>query len=120
MFLSQCNARENRAAFPRGKRAVIVRRYPDVLGFFFSPCVQCFRASVIHGTLTWTTGSLTCVRSNACMYTRGWGTAPASQHVFDLEKLSEIVRVLRTGFEPLVMESIEPPRTFPSLMCCTY
>ena len=33
-----------------------------------------FCVSIIHQTLTWTTGSLTCVRSYACMYTRGWGT----------------------------------------------
>ena len=38
-----------------------------------------FRVSVIHRTLTWTTGSLTCVRSYACVYTRGWGTQTRSQ-----------------------------------------
>ena len=38
-----------------------------------------FPVSVIHQTLTWTTGSLTCIRSYACVYTRGWGTQ-TSQH----------------------------------------
>ena len=41
-----------------------------------------FRVSVIHRTLTWTAGSLTCVRdhSYACiMYTRGVGTLTATQ-----------------------------------------
>ena len=40
----------------------------------------CFRVSLIHRTLTWTTGSLTCVRSHARVYTRGWGTPTTSQH----------------------------------------
>ena len=63
-----------------------------------------FRVSVIHQTLTWTTGFLTCVRdcSCACVYTRGIGT-PTSQHnVFDSgEKISQIVLVLLTqaGFD---------------------
>ena len=40
MFLSQYNARDIRAAFPREKRAGIVRRYPV---FYIFSCVQCFR-----------------------------------------------------------------------------
>ena len=52
----------------------------------------CFCASVIHQTLTWTIGSLTCVRdhSYACIYTWGLGTQTASQHsIFDsMEKLN--------------------------------
>ena len=36
IFLSQCSAREIGAAFPGGKRAAIVRRYP--IWFFFSLC----------------------------------------------------------------------------------
>ena len=64
-----------------------------------------FRVSVIHRTLTWTAGFLTCVRdySYACVFTRGLGTPTASQHnVLDLEKLSQFVIVLLTlaGFEP--------------------
>ena len=65
--------------FSRGKRAAIVRCYPVVV-FCFS-CVQCFPVSVIHRTLTWTTGSLTCVRSYACVYTWGWGTPTTIQHI---------------------------------------
>ena len=49
-----------------------------------SPTSACwvFTFSEIHRTLTWTTGSLTCVRdhSYACVYTRGLGTPTASQH----------------------------------------
>ena len=43
-----------------------------------------------------------CVRdtSYACVYTRRLGTPTASQYFFDLEKLSQILCVLRTGFEP--------------------
>ena len=35
-----------------------------------------FRVSIIHRTLTWTTGSLMCIRDYcyACVYTRGLGT----------------------------------------------
>ena len=46
--------------------------------------MQCVRisVSVIHRTLTWTTGSLTCARdhSSACAYTRGLGTPTTSLH----------------------------------------
>ena len=64
--------------FPRGSEQPYIRRYPV---FFFFPCVQCFCFSIIHRTLTWTTGSWTCVRdhSYACIYTRGLDT-PTSQH----------------------------------------
>ena len=43
---------------------------------------RCFHVSVIHQTLTWTTGSLTCIRNNsyACVYTQGLGTPTVSQH----------------------------------------
>ena len=49
-----------------------------------------FCVSIIHRTLTWTIGSLTCVRdySYACVYTQGLGTPTASQHIFDSEKLT--------------------------------
>ena len=74
--------------------------------------------SAIHQTLTWTTGSLACVRvhSCACVYTRGLGTPTASPHnIFDSEKLTIFFRVLLVGFElsPMDLESdalpIEPP-----------
>ena len=68
----QCTG--NSGCFPRVKRAAIVRRYP-----VFS-CVQGFHVSVIHRTPTWTTGSLTYVRSYACVYKRGCGTPTTSQH----------------------------------------
>ena len=60
--------------------STVVPRFFCFTGFF--PCVQCFRVSVIHQSLTWTTGSLTCVRdhSYACVYTQGLGTLTTSQH----------------------------------------
>ena len=48
-----------------------------------------FRVSVIHQTLTWTTGSLTCIRDHpyACVYTRGLGTPTTTRpNMFDSEK----------------------------------
>ena len=55
--------------FPPGKAS----SHRTALPFFLSLCVQCFRVSVIHRTLTWTTGSLTCVRDHCytCVYTHG-------------------------------------------------
>ena len=77
--------------------------------------------------LTWTTGSLMCVRdhSHACVYTRGLGTPTASQHnIFDSEKLSPIFLVLltQTGIEPRVFgsqvrRSTEPPRHEVPFVC---
>ena len=49
-----------------------------------------FRVSIIHQTLTWTTGSLMCIYVIILMhgYTRGLGTPTTIQHnIFDLEKL---------------------------------
>ena len=51
MFLLQCNARDIRAAFPGGKRAAVVRRYPALLFCLCFSCMQCVRVSVIHGEL---------------------------------------------------------------------
>ena len=86
---------------------------------FFS-CVQCFLVSVIHQTLTWTTGSLTCIRDHSyvCVHThRGLGTPTTSQHsILTWIKRFSFFLVLQTGFEPLVFGSrvdalpIEPPR----------
>ena len=70
----QCTG--NSGCFPRGKRTAIVRCYPVFWGF---SCVQYFRVSVIQ-LWTLTIGSLTCVRSYACVYTRGWGTSTTSRH----------------------------------------
>ena len=49
------------------------------------------RVSVIHRTLTWTTGSLACVLDHSCecVYTQGLGTPTAIQHnIFYSEKLT--------------------------------
>ena len=70
------------------------------LSYYFSVHAGSFRVSVIHQTLTRTTG-LTCVcdHSCACVYTRELGTLTASQHnIFDSEKLTNLI-VLLTGFE---------------------
>ena len=77
-------------------QAAIVWRYP-VFGCCFLSCVQCFCVSVIHQTLTWTTSSFTCIHS--------WGEAHQRvSTTFLTQKNSHIFLVLRTGFEPLVME----------------
>ena len=49
-----------------------------------------FRVSVIHRTLTWTTGYLTYVRDHSlCVRIHtGLGTPTASQHIFGSEKLT--------------------------------
>ena len=56
---------------PKGKAAATESRYPTVINYKVH--VGSFRVSIIHRTLRWTTGSLTCVRdhSYACVYTRG-------------------------------------------------
>ena len=43
-------------------------------------CMLSLRVAVIHRTLTWTTGSLTCIHCDACVYTWEWGTPKMSQH----------------------------------------
>ena len=50
-----------------------------------------FRVSTIHRTLAWTTGSLTCVRSYACVYTdtRVAHTDNESAHHVDSEPRNE-------------------------------
>ena len=69
----------NSGCFPCGKRAAIVRRYT----VFYISSVQCFHVSIIHQTLTWTTGSLSCVRDHsfACICTRGLGTLTSQQNL---------------------------------------
>ena len=65
--------------------------------------------SIIHRTLTWTTGSLTCTWSFVCMrilYTGVRHTDSESAQTFtvlDSEKLSFLM--LLTGFEPLDLQS---------------
>ena len=51
-----------------------------------------FHVSEIHRTLTWTTGSLSCIHDNSCVYVykQGLGTPTVSQHniIIDSEKLT--------------------------------
>ena len=67
---------------PPGKASSHSTALPRLIFCFFLSCVQCFCVTVIHQTLTWTTGSLMCVRehSYACVYTWGLGTSTTSQH----------------------------------------
>ena len=56
------------------------------LSYYFSAHAGSFRVSVIHLSLAWTTGSLTCVRGHscACVYIRRLGTPTVRQHnMFD-------------------------------------
>ena len=94
----QCTG--NSGCFPRWMRAAIVRRYQVVFS-----CVQFsyFRNPpssdidyMIFDVRTF----------YVCVYTRGWGTPTTSQHNILTRKNSHFVLVLRTGFEPLGMESI--------------
>ena len=80
ILLFQCNTQSDRKfrLLSWGKRAAIDSIGPP--SFFAFSCVQCFCVSVIHRTLTGTTGSLMCVHSYACVYTWGWGTPTRSQH----------------------------------------
>ena len=66
-----------------------------------------FRVSVIHRTMTWTTGSLTCVRdhSYACAYTRGLGTQTAVSTTFLTDKLT-ICSCAPDGVRTLVTDVI--------------
>ena len=93
----------NSGHFPQGKPAVTESRYPTQI--YYKVHAGSFRVSIIHRTLTWTTGSVTCVRdhSYACLNTRGLGTPTASQRsIFDSEKLSHnfFLCSFLTGFEP--------------------
>ena len=78
-FLVPMQCMGNSDCFPRWKRAATVRRYPVC---FCPVSSTCFRVSVIHRPLAWTTGSLTCLRDHcyAYLYTRGLGTPTTSQH----------------------------------------
>ena len=52
------------------------------------------RPLVGHRTLTWTTGSLTCVHSYACVYTRGRGT-PMLEFLHNFARATLIVVIFR-------------------------
>ena len=82
----------NVGRFPQGTPAATKSRYPTLINYKVH--AGSFRVSIIHRTLTWTTGSLTCVRDHyyVCVCTLGLGTPTASQHnVFDSEKLTVFV-----------------------------
>ena len=69
-----------------------------------------FRVSVIHRTLTWTTGSFTSARDHSyvcvSIHTGGLGTPRTSQHnIFDSKKRTTFFLVLLTGLEPRVFGS---------------
>ena len=69
------------------------------LSYYVSAHAGSFRVSAIHQTLTWTTGSLSCVRDHSCVcaYTQGLGTLTASQHnVFDSEIFLVLLLILST------------------------
>ena len=114
--MSQCNANEMWAAFPRESEQP---EYNTTQLLFFLCAVQCSHVSIIHQTLTWTTGSLTCVHDHSYtyVYTQGLGTL-TSQHILTWgvgggggggggggrgggRELSQIFLVLQTGFKPL-------------------
>ena len=81
--------------------ASATQSYKCMLVFFF-------RVSLIHRTLTRTTGSLACVcdHSHARVYTRGLGTPTVSQcNLFGSEKRSQLFLVLLMGFKPRFFES---------------
>ena len=59
----------NLGRFPQGKTAATEPRCPTLI-INYKVHAGSFRVSIIHRTLTWSTGSLTCVRdhSYACVY----------------------------------------------------
>ena len=65
-----------------------------------------FHVSIIHQTLTWTTGSWVRDHFYVCVYTQGLGTPTMSQTTFLTRKNShKFFIVLRMGFEPRVFGS---------------
>ena len=114
--------------FPQGKPAATVSRYPTVSVALPKLIIKVhagpsFRVSVLHRTLTRTTGSLTFVRyhSCACVYTR-WGEvggrhtdSESAQHFWlgKTHKLS-LCSIRDSNLGPLDLEydalPIEPPR----------
>ena len=72
-----------------------------------------FHVSVIHRSLTWITGSLTCVRdhSYACVYihTGGLGIPTASQHnIFESEKLTSFFLCSWRNLSPTLYQLSHP------------
>ena len=82
---------------------------------------QSFCVSVIHQTLTitWTTGSLTCVRDHsyyACVYTQELGTLTLWRRVSTI--FLTVFLVFLTGFKPRVIESWVWPSTSWAMSAC--
>ena len=96
ILLSQweCFPMGNSGRFPQGKPAATEPRYPTLINHEVH--AGSFFVSGIHQSLTWTTGSLMCVREHSCacvyIHTRirfRLGTSTASQHnLFHSEKLT--------------------------------
>ena len=75
----------NSGRFPQGKPAATESRYPALINYKVR--AGYFRVSVINETLTWTIGSLTCVRdrSYACVCIQPVSTsflARKKSHIF--------------------------------------
>ena len=90
----------------QGKASSHSMALPNFWGFFLCAVFLC---SVIHRTLTWNTGFLTCIRSYVMRaYTQHGGGAHRQRvsATFWLGKTHKFFIALRTGFESLVMESI--------------
>ena len=82
----------------------IVQKYINFILLSVKVHAGSFSVSVIHQTLTWTTGSLACVHDHSCVYTPVLGPLTASQHNI-LEQFSQSFLMLLTGFEPRVFGS---------------
>ena len=79
---------ENSGSFPRGKLAATVLPYS-------THGAWCSSVSIVHRTLTWTTGSLTCVFDfRACIYTLDIGL---QSHRKDFRGGTESAQNLTTG-----------------------
>ena len=79
------------------------------LSYYLSVHAGSFLISVIHRTLTWTTGPLTCVHDHfcACIYTRGLGTRTASRHIFYSEKFT-IFSCAPDGIRTIILWILSP------------
>ena len=97
----------NAGHFPQGKTAETESRYPTLINYQVH--AGTFRVSVIHQTLTWTTGSLTCIHMIILMHANcyvhtgiGHTNSKSAQHFWLGIKLKHIFLVLLTGLEPQV------------------
>ena len=105
----------NLGRFPQEKPAATVLRYPTLINY--KKHSGSFCVSVIHQTLTWTTGSWTCVcdHSCACVYTRGLGSESAQHFLLGkAHKLCFLYSRWDSNLGPLALKydalPIEPPR----------